>query len=146
MSQPYVSSLPITLFIFSLFNTASNLDYYLRVLAPNYHTKFLPLYQKLLQKQSFAVLWVAVNEILMFVHSFILLFGPLRSFFRFIICLQFIGYRYNTSMETKAVFMSFDHFLMRFFTNPSCPKAILNIYLKIKEFLGNYVNVIAGNQ
>lgn len=146
LSEPHTHSLLAILFIFSLFNTAGNLDFFLRVLAPSFHRKYQPIYQKILSYQHLAVTWVAVNEVLLLLHSIITLFGPERSIIRLFVCLQFIAFRYNTSIETKTVFMVFDSLFLKIFTHPYCPKPIFNIYNQIKGFFGNYLNVIAGNQ
>jgi hypothetical protein len=135
----------ILLIIISLYNFAAFLNEYLSYFSPSWHQTYTPLYNKLLSYQDRALIWLAMNEIMLIFYAILHYFGPSGSILRIIITIQFVSYRWGSgNNETRAIFGVIGMGLHKIFFHPLCPSGITNAYNTVQNALKGYAQTIVA--
>jgi hypothetical protein len=96
----------------------------------SFHKRISFLFERVMMSQQILLLYIVVNEIMMFIFSFFRLFTADKSFVKFIVLFNHLKFKFATSSELTMVMMVVRDFLNKIFLNPSCPPFLTQLYRK----------------
>ena len=113
----------------SFYNVISNLNYVLSSF--KFYPKISFIFKKILDVQQNFLMYISINEVMMFIFSLFRLFTADRSFLKVLVLFNHLKFKLKQSYEMKMLQITAKHYLDPYILNPTIPDFLKNIYKKI---------------
>jgi hypothetical protein len=118
----------VILSIMSFYHVVASVNVLLKGFS--FHKRISFIFDKVMLSQQLLLLYIVVNEMMMFAFSFFRLFTVDKSFVKFIVLFNHLKFKFATSNELATMTMAVRDFMDKIFLNPSCPSFLTQLYRK----------------